>query len=199
MDIFKQNRFLSLVVAVLVILNLATLGMLWMGRPRRPVPPSRPAAAEVRQAPEDRLLEELGFDDAQVEQYRRLTRLHRESMRTLNEEVRAIKKRMFDGVLAENPTPELSESLLAQAQAKQAEIEQRTYQYFLDLKKLCRPDQQQKLKLLLDEAFRGAPEGRDEGRRQPPPGRDDGGPQPSPRRPPAPDREPPPRRPPQDR
>jgi uncharacterized membrane protein YsdA (DUF1294 family) len=33
MDVFKQNRYLSIIIILLVILNLATLTMLWLDRP----------------------------------------------------------------------------------------------------------------------------------------------------------------------
>jgi hypothetical protein len=180
MDIFKQNRFLGWTLVALVALNLVTLAMLWSGRPRRPGRPDANAGPDNRPPQEARILrDELGFDESQIEKYRSLTRKHREDVKRLNDDIRRIKKRMFDGVLQDNPQPELSEALLAQAQAKQAEIEKLTFQYFLDLKAMCRSDQQQKLKLLMDEIFRGAPAGRNDGRPQPPQDR-----QPPPRRPP---------------
>jgi hypothetical protein len=180
MDIFKQNRFLGWIVVLLVLLNLITLVTLWLGRPLRPVPRAKPVGPDREQLQMPQALRDgLGFDDAQIAEYQRLTRQHREEVRRLNEEIRQIKQRMFEGALQDSPTPELSESLLALAQQKQAAIEKATFQYFLDLKKLCRPDQQEKLKLLVDQLFRQPKGGQDQGRPQPPRDR-----QPPPRRPP---------------
>jgi hypothetical protein len=180
MDIFKQNRFLGWALVALVALNLVTLAMLWSGRPRKQDRPAGGAGPERRPPQEASILrDELGFDDAQIERYRILTRQHRDEVKRLNDDIRRIKKQMFDGVLQDSPQPELSEALLAQAQQKQAEIEKLTFQYFLDLRALCRPDQQRKLRVLIDEIFRGAPAGRNDGRPQPPQDR-----QPPPRRPP---------------
>lgn len=167
MDVFKQNRFLGWALAALVALNLVTLAMLWSGRPRRPGQPAG-GGPDNRSPHEARILrDELGLDEHQIESYRDLTQKHRAEVKQLNDDIRRIKKRMFDGVLQDEPQPELSGVLLAQAQEKQAEIERLTFQYLLDLKALCRPDQQRKLKLLVDEIFRGAPGGRNDDRRPP--------------------------------
>ncbi len=64
---------------------------------------------------------------------------------------------MFDEVLEDIPQPMLSDSLLKLSQDKMAELEELTFQYLLDLKKLCKPDQQDNLKLLIGEYFRQNP------------------------------------------
>jgi len=180
MDIFKQNRFLAWTIAVLVVLNLTTLTVLWLGRAPQPVRQARPAAQEREPAQEIRVLrDELGFDEAQIEEYRRLTRAHREEVRRLNQDIRRIKQQMFDGVLEDIPQPELSGALLAQAQQKQAEIERLTFQYLVDLKALCRADQQRQLKRLVDEIFRGAPDDRGPDRPKPADGREPPPPRPA--------------------
>ncbi len=177
MDIFKQNRFLGSVIVLLVILNLMTLAMLWLGRPQRPA--GRPAPAgqgRDQRRGEDQLQNvlrgELAFDDTQIEEYRQLTRRHREDVRRLNEEIRRTKQQMFEAVLEDSPKPELSGSLLALAQQKQAEIERSTFQYFLDLKNLCRPDQRGQLRAIIEDLFRQAPGRQGEDRPRPPAGRE---------------------------
>ncbi len=180
MDIFKQKRYLFLVIIVLIVLNMATLVMLWLGEPQRPAQHRGPGRPKQKRAQIQRLLKnELGFDDKQAEQYLKLRQEHREQTRQLNDEMRRIKKQMFDEVLQDNPQPLLSDSLLKLTQKKQSKIEQLTYQHFLDLKKMCKPEQKYKLKLLMHEMFRGQPAGNREG--LPPPPRDG---ERSPRRPP---------------
>ena len=78
---------------------------------------------------------------------------------------------MFDEVLKDNPQPTLSDSLLKLSQDKMVDLEQLTFQYFLDLKKLCKPEQQDNLKLLIDEFFRqNSPNGMNNDSPPPPPG-----------------------------
>jgi len=170
MDIFKQKHYLGLVVILLVLLNLTTLTMLWIGRPERQAPLRGPRnLIEEQHRIQQLLKEELGFDEAQIEQYLQMRRKHGERVRQLDEEIRQLKKQMFDEVLQENPQPTLSDSLLKLTQEKQLQIERLTFQHFLDLKKICKPEQQDKLKLLMHEMFRRQPARHDDGQFPHPP------------------------------
>ncbi len=161
MDIFKQKRYLWITVIVLLILNISSLTVLWMGRPdgSRPQKAQNDPATEANRI-QELLKAELDFDETQSLQYLKLRREHRQKAVQLQKDISRIKKQMFDEVLVENPKQELSDSLLALAQEKQAQLEKITFQHFLDLKKLCKPEQQDKLKILLNEFFRkNAPTG----------------------------------------
>lgn len=100
------------------------------------------------------LKEELGFDETQTNLYLKMQSEQREKVLQLQNEIQQIKKQMFDEVLEDNPKPTLSDSLLTLTQDKMAELEKLTFNYFLDLKKLCKPEQQDKLKFLIGEFFR---------------------------------------------
>ncbi|MGD9488186.1 MAG: hypothetical protein AB7W47_09195 [Calditrichaceae bacterium] len=161
MDIFKQKRYLWITVIVLLILNISSLTVLWMGRPdgSRPQKAQNDPVTEANRI-QELLKAELDFDETQSLQYLKLRREHRQKAVQLQKDISRIKKQMFDEVLLENHKQELSDSLLALAQEKQARLEKITFQHFLDLKKLCKPEQQDKLKILLNEFFRkNAPTG----------------------------------------
>jgi len=172
MDIFKEKRYLWTAIIILVLMNLTALTILWLGRPEGRGPqggPQDPGADKMRI--QQMLKKELGFDLTQTEQYLKMRHEHREKSRHLEMEIRELKKEMFDEVLQENPQPVLSDSLLKLVQEKQAYLEQLTFQHFLDLKKLCKPEQQDKLKLLMRELFRqNSPRGMDSDGPPPRPG-----------------------------
>ena len=179
MDIFKQKRYMLLLIILLVIFNVSMLAILWIGRPPRRAESQRPPRTGKEQAQVQRLLkDELGFDKAQIEQFIHIRGKLNEQADQLDEEVRHLKKQMFDEVLQDNPRPMLSDSLLSLALEKQARIEKLTFQYFLDLKKICTPEQQEKLQILIHELFRAQ---HMETKGGPPPPPDGGPPQ---RRPP---------------
>lgn len=155
MDIFKQKRYLTLLVIVLIIFNLTAITMLWLCSPKNSVHPPRPGEQPHDQKQLRGLLKkELNFDEEQIEKYLKLHRSHREKVDRINAGINHVKRQMFDAVLQDEPRPMLSDSLLQIAQEKQAEIERMTFQYFLDLKQLCRPEQRDKLKILMHEVFR---------------------------------------------
>ncbi|KAA3612659.1 MAG: hypothetical protein DWQ05_18595 [Calditrichaeota bacterium] len=161
MDIFKQNRYLWITIIVLLIMNFTALALLWLGRPEaRKIQERPPDPMEEQIRIQQLLKKELNFDETQSEQYLKLRRQHRNQVQQLQMDISHIKKQMFNKVLQDNPRQELSDSLLALAQEKQAQLEKITFQHFLDLKKLCKPEQQDKLKILLNEFFRkNAPTG----------------------------------------
>jgi len=155
MDIFKQKRYLVLVIVVLVILNLATLLMVVLNRPQPRLMEREFRRPEQETAHIQHLLkDELGFDEKQTELYLKMQREQREQLLQLQNEIQQIKKQMFDEVLKDNPKPILSDSLLSLVQEKMITLEQHTYSYLLDLKNLCKPEQRDKLKILIHEFFR---------------------------------------------
>ena len=170
MDIFKQKRYLWFAVILLVFMNLTALTLLWMGRPEGRRPQRGPQNPIEEQHRIQQLLKmELGFDKMQTEQYLNMRQEHRKQARQLNDEIRRLKKEMFDKVLQDNPQPMLSDSLLRLVQEKQANLEQLTFQHFLDLKKLCKPEQQDNLKLLMHDIFHQNPPPGNDGMPPPPP------------------------------
>ena len=173
MDIFKQKRYLLFVIVLLVILNLATILMILLNRPPQPLLQREQRRPEQEKMHIQQLLkDELGFDKTQTEQYLKLREEQHERASLIQNEIQLIKKQMFDEVLKENPQTTLSDSLLKLSQEKMADLEQLTFNYFLDLKKLCKPEQQDKLKFLIDEFFHQNPPAgvNNDGSPPPPPG-----------------------------
>jgi len=171
MDIFKQKRNLVFVIIMLVALNLALIALLWFGKPPGPPQQRGPINGEEDMFRVQQLLKnELGFDEQQAKEYLKLRFEHQTAAAQLDSEVRQLKKQMFDEVLEDTPLPILSDSLLKLIQEKQARIELLTFEHFLDLKKICKPDQQDNLKILMNEMFRqNSPPPAEDGMRPPPP------------------------------
>ena len=155
MDIYKQKRYLVFLVVLLIILNLATLLMIWLNKPQQPLMDRKHLGPEQETEHIQQLLkDELGFDETQTKQYLKIQAEQRKTVMQLQNEIKQIKKQMFDEVLQDNPKPTLSDSLLTLTQEKMIALEQTTYNYLLELKKLCKPEQRDKLKFLIGEFFR---------------------------------------------
>lgn len=182
MDIFKLNRYLWFSIVLLVILNLTTLTLLWIGRPssrspgQGPLPPAQDQE-RIRQL----LKEQLAFNEEQIQQYLVLREEHHQRAQRLENEIRELKRKMFEQVLEERAPATVSDSLLNLVLAKQAELERMTFQHFLDLKNLCGPGQKEKLRLLMGEVFRPKEPPQMPGRENPPPPQGEEPPPPQPR------------------
>lgn len=175
MDIYKQKRYLIFVIVLLVILNFATILMIWLNKPPQPMLQGEQLKPEQEKMHIQQLLkDQLGFDEAQTEQYLKLREEQKERTSLIQTEIQRIKKQMFDEVLKDNPQTTLSDSLLQLSQEKMADLEKLTFKHFLDLKKLCKPGQQDKLKFLIGESFRqNSPKGMNNGGPPPPPSGDE--------------------------
>jgi len=144
MDIFKQKRNLVITIIILVLLNIVTLLLLWFGRPKHDSQ-SGPGIPDRERGQVQKLLkEELNFSEKQAEQYIALRKEHQENTMHLSEEIRKIKKEMFDHVLLNDETT-LSDSLLELSLEKQSELEKLTFRHFQELKRICNSDQRKKL------------------------------------------------------
>jgi hypothetical protein len=175
MDIYKQKRYLIFLVVLLIILNLATLLMIWLNKPQQPLMDRKHLGPEQETEHIQQLLkDELGFDEAQTEQYLKLREEQKERVSLIQNEIKRIKKQMFDEVLKDNPQTTLSDSLLQLSQEKMVILEHTTYSYLLELKKLCKPEQRDKLKFLIGDFFRqNQPKGMGNGGPPPPPSGDE--------------------------
>lgn len=159
MDIFKQKRYMVLIIIVLIIFNLSTLTMLWVGRPPQSIGDQAPINPRKKQAQLEMLLKsELMFNDAQIERFLDLRDKHNRQTNTLSMDIKELKREMFDKVLLAEPQLMISDSLLRITMDKQAELERLTFEHFLNIKNLCNPEQQKKLRILTHEVL-GPPPG----------------------------------------
>ena len=163
MDIFKQKRNLLITIVLLVILNIITISLLWIGRPQ-PNEGRRVDRPMGKNNHIQRLLkEELGFSEKQVNQFLTIREKHIKNTSEINDESKRIKKQLFDLALEETNQQSVSDSLLNLTLEKQKELEQAMFQHFIEIKNLCNPDQKLNLKKLMHKLFSppqlGSPDG----------------------------------------
>lgn len=111
--------------------------------PQRTGPPGMP--------PEDRprhlIIQKLSFNDQQVAAYDELIYAHRDTIRQLERKIMDTKNKLY-GTLVNGGA---KDTLVAELAALQQQIETVHYNHFIDIKKLCRPEQQQKFNELTRE------------------------------------------------
>ncbi|MCF8243296.1 MAG: hypothetical protein K9J16_18115 [Melioribacteraceae bacterium] len=158
MDFIKQKRLITIVIVLLVILNIATITLLWLGKPDH-----RPEYEKITPEQENkqigRLLNEtLGFDKKQIDEYLKIRKLHKEKVNTIQEEIRKTKKEMFSAVLSNDESVTISDSLLSVTENLHAQIEKLTFKHMQDLKALCNEEQKRELKNMIHKLFEPNPE-----------------------------------------
>ena len=154
MDIFAKKRVTFWIIFLLVVLNISTISMLWLNQNRGPGAP--PPRGKERQ--DNRTLEflqkELDLTDEQILQYDQLRQTHAEQTRVLIDDIRRLKQEMMDEMFYDEPDTAKAMQLADLIGEKQTEVEQITFDHFLDLKKLCGTEKIGKLRGLVDEFFR---------------------------------------------
>jgi protein CpxP len=154
MDIFFKKRFTFWTIILLVILNIATISMLWLNQNRRPGAPPPMRAPKQDQQTLEFLQRELDLTDTQIRQYNQLRQAHEQQTRGLINETRRLKKEMMDEIFNDVPDTTKAMEIAELIGKKQTAIEQITFKHFLDLKELCGKEQVGKLQGLVDEFFR---------------------------------------------
>ncbi|MCY7352540.1 MAG: hypothetical protein LH606_18095 [Cytophagaceae bacterium] len=142
----KKETLLLWAVGLLALLNLATLGFMVLNRPHRP-PHEGPRRA-------DRLIvETLGLDAAQRQQFDRLKREHHQAVTRLEAtyaETSAQYFHLLDGPALPARRDSL-ERVLGSIQAQKAAV---TFAHFEDLKALCTAEQRPRFAALVPELLR---------------------------------------------
>ncbi len=144
MDIFKRNKNLKITIVILVILNLATVTLLWLGKPKQD--DMRELANNENQEVriKEMLKKELGFNDEQAKQFLELRENHRGKTISLEDALTQLKKEMFNEAMY-NSNMNISDSLLNLTLERQRQLEIITFQHFQKVKQICTPEQQEKL------------------------------------------------------
>lgn len=100
------------------------------------------------------LVRELSLDAVQAEQYDALVQQHRKAADSLRREIRSAKEEMFSLIGDELVGDGMVLQAAQRAASLSAELDLRTMAHFRDIRKLCRPDQQQRFDALLLEVAR---------------------------------------------
>ena len=128
MDKLKFYRYAAL---GLLVLNLAILAFFFLYRPLVGGPHQRPRPTHL----------ELGFDEAQQDAFFGLVKTHQSMMQRINREQKDLLAEYFNTLAQNEPD---SAAMMPQNYTKlEKEKISGTYDHFLEVKALLRPDQQQ--------------------------------------------------------
>ncbi|MBN2011732.1 periplasmic heavy metal sensor [candidate division KSB1 bacterium] len=152
-----KNKLSVWLIALLVILNIATVSMFWINFNRNPMRQTPFGLQPPEQRTLQFLQQELGLTDAQIKLYDQLRQAHAKQTRPLLQNIRQLKRQMMDEIFSSEPDSGKVVEFTRRIGDIQAEIERLTFEHFLDLKKLCGENQVDKLQELLDEFFRRNP------------------------------------------
>lgn len=147
----SRNKNLIFLVAVLLLTNIAVLAyFLWFKKPETKRPHTDRTGMFI-----EMLQKEVGFTDAQIEEYKKLKDQRKESGRPLFDEMRKAKESLFSlmtDTLASDSTIQAAADLIA---AQQKALDVQTLNHFKKIRALCsNPEQQVKYDSAVLQMFR---------------------------------------------
>lgn len=149
----KKNTARLIVIAVVatIIINVILITMIW-SKDSSSVSKKGPAPIEEINA---YIIKEMGYDEEQAEQYKRISIVHHETQRNLHIEYREIKHRLTRSMFDQNEdeVQRLLEDLTEVVQEKEMEL----YRFFKEVAQISSDGQERKFGRIFREAT-GAPE-----------------------------------------
>ncbi|WP_162128227.1 periplasmic heavy metal sensor [Flavobacterium phycosphaerae] len=148
----EKTKLLTIAVIGLLLLNLATLGFLFLNGPKGHRPPMD--GMHGRQKPREIIIEKLHFDIAQQKEYDRIIQWHQGEIRKLDQNIRQTKNELYSQLMQPEVNAKTKDSLIAVLNSYQKQIEQTHFKHFEDIKKLCHPNQREDFNDLTEELAR---------------------------------------------
>jgi hypothetical protein len=158
-----KNKLLIGLLIMLLLANIASIAVFWLGRERR-IPLLQPAPAAY-------LVKELGLDAAQQESFMVLVTEHRQNADSLRRAIAAAKDNFFK-LLQQPGLPDTTKKGAAKNISRLTEqLDINTFDHFSKLRMLCTTAQQKKFDTVIQEVMHmiGGPGQGAAGRMGPPP------------------------------
>ena len=151
MDYFTNKKFVTWTIIILVALNVFTLSTIWLTKLFKQDPHPHAFQEERRPLVDNFIERELNFSDDQIRKFEESRKKHAIQSKTLHDEV-FIKKEILINELFNSEVDSLMILKLSEEIGMmQTELEMQNNSHILELKSICNPEQQEKLKFLFNE------------------------------------------------
>jgi hypothetical protein len=145
-----RQRWLLVLVAILLLTNIATLSIYWIKKPNHVDGPGRDNGNREKRMGQF-LVDQMKFDDTQAAAYWKLRDSMIASQRQVVDSMRNAKKSFFDLL----NQPGATDSALIARSNEIAELQKRldlaTFRHFKNVRAICRPDQLEKFDTVIKE------------------------------------------------
>ena len=142
----EKTKLLTIAVIGLLLINLATLGFLFLNGSKDHRP-----NCEGRPEPKTIIIEKLHFDANQQEDYAKLIQWHRGEINKLDRNIQEAKQELYNHLNQAETNTKAKDSLLAIINLNQKQVEETHFKHFEDIKRLCHQDQMEDFNELTEE------------------------------------------------
>jgi len=128
----NKVRLLSIISIGLLVSNILIVMLLFFKNDKPP----------MHHGPRNIIIEKLQFDEQQIIAYDQLIQWHRAEINKNEQEMMKIKNQLY-ALLNENENLEKKDSLIHELSLAQKQIESVHFKHFMDIKQMCKPEQQE--------------------------------------------------------
>ena len=150
MDILSSRRFISIVLAILVVLNLALLGTLWWQNAHTQQKHERAAGTSKYKNKQSFFEKKLNLTDEQSKQFNSLRRQHFQGSLPALVAISGLKRQLIQEAIKTEPDTLVIRTLAGRIGRQQAIVEHRLAWHFNNLSKVCTPEQRDSLQQVLE-------------------------------------------------
>lgn len=154
-----RNRNLLIIIAVLLLTNIAVLGYFLF--------PKTPAKFNNNDREKNGITEvlqkEVGFNDEQIVKYKELKEKQQQTIRPMFDDMRKAKDSLFSMLSKENVADSVLDKMSDVIAQKQKALDLQTFKHFKNVRGLCTVDQQPRYDSMLVKMFKkwGKPQRKD--------------------------------------
>jgi protein CpxP len=141
----NKTTFLTIGIVILLLLNAVTLFILYrmhVNEMHRP---------DKGEGPAKYIIDQLGLDAKQQQQFADLRDLHQDSMLKIHDEERRLHDQYFSLLKSNNPDINQVDSIASLMAQNQKRIELITFMHFQQLRAICRDDQKKRFDNTIDD------------------------------------------------
>lgn len=143
----SKIKLLTIAVIGLLAVNIGIVGFLLLRKP--PMLPKGMIQTEQKDGPKKIIIDKLNFDKEQITAYEALIVEHRRSVKELKDSISDTKKNLYQSLKTESFTAK--DSLINLLSVLQKRIESVHYDHFMQIKKICKPEQMEAFNALTSE------------------------------------------------
>jgi len=150
MDFLSSKRFISIVLAILVVLNLGLLGTLWWQNTHPSQKQNKVAVDHKFRNKQSFFQKELRLTEEQTRQFNTLRRQHFQGTLPALVAISGLKRQLIHEALKAEPDTLTMKTLAGTIGRQQAIVEYRLAWHFNSLSKVCTPEQRDSLQRVLE-------------------------------------------------
>lgn len=144
MNYFKNNKTANLLITILIILNVSLMVFIFVQYDMWKTAVKKNESKQERTS--HIMKESLNLSESQQNLFRESGQAYFEQMKKISPEIKKLKRNLYEEIFEINPNKDKINEILEELSVQHKELEIAKFEHFQELKEICNPEQEEKLK-----------------------------------------------------